>query len=106
MTRATPPKKVALALTWDGARWPVASLPPKAKAFLAAKGFSTPTRREAARLLAANAVRELRICWVPRLKGGDNVLADIFSAPNSRRVPFRATKTKHIGDLLGVVFKR
>lgn len=106
MTHALPPKKIALALTWDGARWPTAALPPKAKAFLAARGCSTPTRRETARLLAANAVAELRICWVPRLKGGDNTLADIFPAPNGRRVPFRATKTTRFGDILGVVYRR
>ena len=55
MKRAAAAKKVtrvALALTWDGARWPVASLPPKARAFLAASGFSSPTRRVAARLFA------------------------------------------------------
>ena len=37
--------KVALALTWDGARWPVKSLPAKARAFLAAKGYASVTPR-------------------------------------------------------------
>ncbi len=98
--------KIALALTWDGARWPVASLPPKARAFLSAPDYAVPTRREAARLLAANAVGELRVCWVPRLKGGDDVLAEIFAAPKGKRVPFRAVKTTHFGDVLGVVYRR
>jgi len=98
--------KVALALTWDGARWPVASLPPKARAFLRTKGFVSPTRREAARLLAADAVSELRLCWVPKLKGGDDVLAEVFAAPKGKRVPFRAVKTSQFGDVLGVVYRR
>lgn len=104
MSRATP-AKIALALTWDGARWPVASLPPKARAFLGAKGYATPTRRAAARLLAADEIREMRICWVPRLKGGDNVLAEIFDAPKGRRVPFRVGKMARFGDVLGVVYR-
>jgi hypothetical protein len=98
--------KIALALTWDGARWPVASLPPKARTFLRARGFSSPTRREAARLLAASAVREMRLCWVPRLKGGDDVLAEVFAAPKGKRVPFRAVKTAQFKDVLGVVYQR
>jgi hypothetical protein len=100
------PAKIALALTWDGARCPVASLPPKARAFLGAKGFSSPTRREAARLLAADAVGEIRLCWVPKLKGGDDVLAEIFAAPKNKRVPFRAVRMAQFGDVLGVVYKR
>jgi hypothetical protein len=98
--------KIALALTWDGARWPISSLSAKARAFLGAKGFSSPARRETARLLAADAVSELRVCWVPRLKGGDNVLAEIFPAPKSKRVPFRATRTARFDDVLGVVYRR
>jgi hypothetical protein len=98
--------KIALALTWDGARWPVASLPPKARAFLRAKGFSSPTRREAARLLGVDAVGEMRLCWVPRLKGGDNVLAEIFTTPKGKRVPFRAAKMSQFGNVLGVVYRR
>ncbi len=111
MKRAVPPKtktraKIALALTWDGARWPVASLPPKARVFLGAKGGAIPSRREAAKLFAGNDVGEIRICWVPRLKGGDDVLADAFAAPDGRRVAFRAVETTRFGDVLGVVYRR
>jgi len=98
--------KLALALTWDGARWPVRSLPAKARAFLGAKSFRSPSRRDVAHFLAADAVGELRICWVPRLKGGDNVLADVFAAPRGKRVAFRVVKTVPFGDLLGVVYRR
>ena len=96
--------KVALALTWDGARWPVTSLPAKARSFLSAKGFSSPTRQMAARLLTTQAISELRICWVPRLKGGENVLAEMFPAPAGKRAPFRAVKTARFGDVLGVTY--
>ena len=100
------PTKIALALTWDGARWPLKSLPPKARTFLRAKGFASPTRREVARLLAMDVVKELRLCWVPKLKGGDDVLAEVFAAPKNKRVPFRAVKTSQFGDVLGVVYRR
>jgi hypothetical protein len=104
--KKTAPLKIALALTWDGARRPVASLPPKARAFLAAKGHSTPSRREMARLFAEDAVNALRICWVPCLKGGDDGLADVFTAPCGKRLPFRAARTSHFGDVLGVIYRR
>jgi len=100
------PTKIALALTWDGARWPMASLPAKARAFLRAKGFSSPTRREIARLLSLDVVKELRLCWVPKLKGGDDTLAEIFTARKGKRVPFRAAKSTPFGDVLGVVYRR
>jgi hypothetical protein len=109
MKTLVPKKKVtklALALTWDGARWPMASLPAKARTFLGAKGCAAPTRREVARLFAAKAVSELRICWVPRLKGGDDVLADVFVAPGGKRIPFRAVKTTRFDEVLGVVYRR
>ena len=98
--------KIALALTWDGARWPVGVLPAKARAFLAMKGSVTPSRREMARLFVEERVSEMRICWVPRLKGGDDVLAEVFPAPKGRRVPFRAVRTMRYGDVLGVVYRR
>ncbi len=98
--------KIALALTWDGTRWPMASLPPKARSFLQAPGYTSPTPREAAKLFVANAVAELRLCWIPRLKGGNQVLAEIFPAPKGKRVPFRAKKATRFGDLLGVLYKQ
>jgi hypothetical protein len=98
--------KIALALTWDGARWPAGVLPAKARAFLAMKGSVTPSPREMARLFVEDQVSEMRICWVPRLKGGDDVLAEVFPAPKGRRVPFRAVRTMRYGDVLGVVYRR
>ena len=98
--------KIAVALTWDGARYSTASLPAKAKTWLRARGYVLPTRRAAAALLADNAVTEMRICWVPRLKGGDNVLADPFAAQDGRRVTFRAAKTVRFGEALGVIYRR
>jgi hypothetical protein len=97
--------KVAVALTWDGARWPARSLPPKARAFLAAKGYTTFSARAMAKLFASGKIGEMRICWVPRLKGGENVLAGFFFAPKGRRVPFRAKKLTSFGDVLGVVYR-
>ena len=94
---------VAMALTWDGARWPVKSLPPKARAFLA--GPVTPVR-EATRLLARDLVREIRVCWVPRLKGGDAVLANPLPTPDGIRMSFRTSRTRRFGDILGVVYRR
>jgi hypothetical protein len=98
--------KIALALTWDGMRWSMASLPPKARAFLAARGYAALARREVAKLLGEDKISEMRICWVPRLKGGDDVLADVFPAPKGRRIPFRALKMTRFGDVQGVVYQR
>ena len=98
--------KVALALTWDGARWPVGSLAVKVRAFLRAKGFAAPTPRAVAGYLANDQVREMRICWVPRLAGGEKVLADPFAAPGGRRVAFRVVKISRFGDVFGVVYRR
>jgi len=109
MKRATQSKtatKIALALTWDGARWPVRSLPPKARAFLAVKSHATFSRRVLAQLFVDERISEMRICWVPRLKGGADVLADVFPAPHGRRIPFRAMKMVRLGDILGVVYRR
>ena len=94
--------KVALALTWDGARWPTRSLPQKARAFLG--GNAVPSAQEAANLFSTDRIQELRICWVPHLKGGPDVLADSF--PTRTRIGFKATKTVLIGEILGVVYRR
>jgi hypothetical protein len=104
--KLTKPAKIALALTWDGARYPITSVPPKAQAFLRARGHVSPSRREVTKLFADDQISEMRICWVPRLKGGDDVLANPFAAPNGRRIAFRAMKTVRFGDALGVVYRR
>ncbi len=103
-----PNRTVALALTWDGARWPMGKLPPKARQFLAgrAKTPPVPTAKIFSKLFAADAIREIRICWVPRLKGGDEVLSASFAVPKNRRLGFTATKTVRLGDMLGVIYRR
>jgi hypothetical protein len=95
---------VALALTWDGARWPVKSLSPKCRAFLAGP-ISLPTGKLAA-LFARDDIDEIRICWVARLKGGDEVLAAPFPAPENKRLSFRAARVVRLGENLGVVYRR
>jgi hypothetical protein len=95
---------VGLALTWDGARWPASRLSPRARAFLGRTSPLSPAKLTAA--LRDGAVGELRICWVPRLKGGSTVLCDPFSTPDGRRISFRLKKTVSFGDVLGVVYTR
>ncbi len=99
---------VALALTWDGARWPIRSLPLKAREFLVGKErkISAPSAKAVSRLVSGDEVREIRICWVPRLKGGADVLAESFSIASEKRLAFKATKVMRMGDYLGVVYRR
>ncbi|HEV3272192.1 MAG TPA: hypothetical protein VGZ93_08430 [Candidatus Methylacidiphilales bacterium] len=99
---------IALALTWDGARWPVRTLPPKARAFLKVKGPSgkIPSARSMAKLFAAGRVCEIRLCWVPRLKGGTAVLSEPFQTPAKKRIGFQSVKTARFGDILGVIYRR
>jgi hypothetical protein len=92
-------------MTWDGARWPTRSLPPKARAFLAGRAGKTPTPQRMAALFAANQVKEIRVCWVPRLKGGPDVLSEPFQAPAGKRLGFRSVKTVLFGDILGVIYR-
>jgi hypothetical protein len=106
MKKTKAASRVALALTWDGTRWPVRSLPPMARAFLKASPAQAPARRSIAALAAAKAIREIRICWVPCLKGGDDTLADPFVSSSGKRVAFRAMRTMSFGDVLGVVYRR
>jgi hypothetical protein len=61
---------------------------------------------DAPRSRAADAVNEMRLCWVPKLNGGDDVLAEIFTAPKGKRVPFRAVKMAQFGDVLCVTYRR
>ncbi|MCE0482651.1 MAG: hypothetical protein LV479_00250 [Methylacidiphilales bacterium] len=95
---------IGVALTWDGARQPVRSLPAKARAFLGEA--VAPSPRRTAQLLAGDKISEIRICWVPRLRGGDEVLAEPFATSDGKRVPFMATRIRPLGDHLGVVYRR
>jgi hypothetical protein len=104
--RRTAGAGVALALTWDGARWPARSLPPKARAFLSGRSRAVLSGRETAELFADDQVNEIRICWVPRLKGGNAVLSEPFGTPRGTRLGFQPIKTVRFGDILGVVYRR
>jgi hypothetical protein len=95
-------KRVGLALTWDGARYPARSLPSKVRAFLGAGAALSAAKM--AVLFQNDQVRELRICWVPRLQGGDDVLSVPF--PMESRIGFKPVKTLPLGDMLGVVYRR
>jgi len=101
-------KRISLGLTWDGARWPIRTLPPKARAFLAGKSHEAkiPSAREVAEFFADDQVSEIRICWVTRLKGGEDVLSDPFQTPEGARLGFKAIKTIPFGDTLGVIYRR
>ncbi len=101
-----PPAKLAAALTWDGARWPVRALPVRARAFLAGEGSVVLSPRAAADRFAADGVAELRICWVPRFQGGEATLADPFTTPEGLRLAFAPTRMMRFGDILGVVYRR
>jgi len=94
--------RAAAALTWDGARQPARHLPARARAFL---GAITPAKKLAA-LLAGSGVLELRICWVPRLRGGEDVLLPPFETPDKKRVGFRLVRTVSFGPVLGAVYRR
>ena len=94
--------RAAAALTWDGARFPVRRLPEKARRFL---GPATPAARLGA-LLQSKTLFELRICWVPRLRGGPETLCPPFTTPNGRRLAFRLVRTVPLGEVLGAVYRR
>jgi len=108
LKKITKPHVVALALTWDGARWPIKKLPSQARSFLLGRSKKPPTltRRTLAALFAKDTIKEIRVCWVPQLKGGDEVLSEPFTAPSGKRLAFTATKIRHIEDTLGVVYQR
>jgi len=101
-------RTVALALTWDGARWAARSLPPKARAFLQGSGKprAVPAAEALASLLAADEIGEIRVCWVPRLKGGEGTLSEPGPTPLGKRIPFRPVRTSRFGEVLGVVYRR
>jgi hypothetical protein len=58
-----------------------------------------------ANLFANDQVSEIRVCWMPCLKGGDDVLTDSFSTPAGKRIGFRAVKSLRFGDILGVTYR-
>jgi len=97
-----------LALTWDGARCPIRSLPPAARVFLAGKIRRAPalSARKLSVLFADDRIEEIRLCWVPRLKGGEDVLCEPFAAPGGKRLAFRVAKITRFGDVLGVIYRR
>ena len=99
---------IAVALTWDGARWPVWALPPKARAFLAGPARKPVSFKsgDLTRLFARDDVHEIRVCWAPRLKGGDDVPAMPFPTPGNKRISFQAVRQVRLGDYLGVVYRR
>jgi hypothetical protein len=94
--------RVAAALTWDGARFSTRSLPVKARAFL---GRVTPATKLAA-LLAEKTPLELRICWVPKLRGGPEALCAPFTTSEGKRIAFRLVRTVRFGEILGAVYLR
>jgi hypothetical protein len=105
MLRTTDQMTISLALTWDGARWPMRLLSAEAQAFLGEKS-TCPRAVTLSRLLAMDRVREIRLCWVPRLKGGEPVLCLPFATASGMRLHFEAGKWKPFGDVLGIVYRR
>ena len=96
---------LAAALTWDGARVPLRALPAKARAFLTAGKTTLPSAKKIAEIFAHDAVEEIRICWVPQLRGGQT-LSELFVAPNQKRIPYRTMRSQRFGDILGVIYRR
>jgi hypothetical protein len=96
---------IAAALTWDGTRVPVRALPPKARAFLSTGKATLLSVKKMEKLFAADEVNEVRICWVPQLRGGIP-LTEPFATSEGKRIPFHAAQTKPFGDILGVVYRR
>jgi len=102
---------VAVAMTWDGARWPAHAFPVKARDFLKAKagkprGAGVPSAKKLAEYFTDDQVSEIRVCWVPRLKGGGGVLAEPFQTAAGKRIGFQSVKAVRFGDILGVVYRR
>ena len=99
---------IALALTWDGARWPVRSLSTKARAFLKGKASSlpAPVPHDVSKLFMNERVQEIRVCWVPRLKGGRETLSEPFATLSGKRLVFRAVEKVSLGEMLGMVYRR
>ena len=58
-----------------------------------------------ARLIATRKLSELRICWVPRLQGGKDVLTAPFISEDGKRLLFRLVRTFTFGEVLGAVYR-
>jgi hypothetical protein len=97
---------VALALTWDGVRVSLRNLPWAARKFLGPAALRVPDAASLGALFAQDGVKEIRVCWVPRLEGGDRVMAAPFSAPRHRRLGFRRARLVTLGDVIGVIYRR
>ncbi len=94
--------RVTAALYWDGSRATLRQLPARARTFL---GSVTPPAR-LARTLAQGQPLELRICWVPQLQGGADVLIPPFPTDDGKRIVFQTIRTVSFGQVLGVVYRR
>jgi hypothetical protein len=100
-----PARGLALALTWDGVRQPLRSLPAAARAFLEIVA-PAPSMAHLGALLQKQEIDEIRVCWIPHLQGGDDVLCPPFSAGDGLRIGYRAAQSRRFGDILGVVYRR
>jgi hypothetical protein len=108
MTRAkkVATSSIAVALTWDGSRGSLRAVPRAARAFLGLRAEKNPGPKILAERLAGGQIGELRICWLPRLQGGDAVLAAPFVTNDGLRLNFRAVQQRQFGDALVVVYRR
>jgi hypothetical protein len=68
-------------------------------------GTQSLSQRGLTALVQLSPPREIRICWVPRLRGGENTLTAPFAARDGKRILFRAVKVVPLGALLGVVYR-
>jgi hypothetical protein len=104
--KKTSPLRVAVALAWDGSRCPLRAVPRAARGFLGAKAKKCPGPAVLADGLNRGLIRELRVCWLPRLQGGEPVLAANFVTGDGRRLNFHAGARRRFGDALVVVYRR
>jgi hypothetical protein len=94
---------VGVALSWDGARLPRRELPASAREFLA--GAPGVSQRDLTARAKQRRLKEIRICWVPRLRGGKGTLAPPFQTADDKRVLYRVAKIVPIGEMLGVIYR-
>jgi riboflavin biosynthesis pyrimidine reductase len=82
------------------------ALPAGVRKFLRPSGVSAPSSAQVSRLLQNGELEEIRICWVPVLAGGDQVITLPFPTPRQMRINFRAVSLKQIGDILCAIYRR